>query len=55
MPKPTYKPGTDNVPAGNYKEIGPKGGNVPKGHDATIDLGDRLPPTSKPGNVWIKK
>lgn len=30
MPKPTYKPGTDNVPAGNYKEIGPKGGNVPK-------------------------
>ena len=55
MTKPTYKPGTDNVPAGNYKEIGPKGGKVPNGHGATIGPGDRLPPTSKPGNVWIKK
>lgn len=54
MPK-TYKPGTDNVPPGKYKEIGPRGGNVPKGHKATIEPNEKLPPTSKPGNVWIKK
>lgn len=50
-----FKPGEDNKPAGKYKEVGPKGGNVPKGHNATIDKGDRLPPTSKPGNKWTKK
>lgn len=50
-----YKPGEDNKPAGKYKEVGPRGGNVPGGHDATIDKGDRLPPTSKPNNKWVKK
>ena len=23
-----YKPGTDNLPAGHYKEVGPRGGEV---------------------------
>lgn len=50
-----YKPGEDNKPAGKYKEVGPRGGNVPKGNKATIDPGDRLPPTTKPGNKWKKK
>lgn len=48
-------PGTDNVPPGKYTEVGPKGGNVTGGHGATIDPGDKLPPTSKPGNKWTKK
>ena len=50
-----YKPGEDNKPAGKYQEVGPRGGNIPKGNHATIDQGDRLPPTSKPGNKWVKK
>ncbi len=48
-------PGTDNQPAGKYKEVGPRGGAVPKPRTATIEKGDRLPPTQKPGNKWIKK
>lgn len=54
MSKPLYKPGTDNLPKGHYKEVGPKGGPVSGGHHATLDSGDRLPPTSKAGNRWQK-
>lgn len=49
------KPGTDNKPAGKYKEVGPRGGTVPKPREVSIDSGDRLPPTSKSGNKWKKK
>lgn len=50
--KPLYKPGEDNRPAGHYRETGPRGGAVNGGHEATIQPGDRLPPTSKSGNKW---
>lgn len=46
------KPGTDNQPAGKYKEVGPRGGELPGGRIVTIDQGDRLPPTQKSGNKW---
>lgn len=49
------KPGTDNQPAGKYKEVGPRGGEVPHGRTVKIDPGDILPPTQKPGNKWTKK
>ncbi|MEA4875298.1 YjzC family protein [Anaerorhabdus sp.] len=49
------KPGTDNQPKGKYKEVGPQDGSVNKPRTVTIDNGDRLPPTQKPGNKWIKK
>lgn len=49
------KPGTDNAPPGKYKEVGPRGGVVPNGHSATIEQGERLPPTSEAGNKWTKK
>lgn len=49
-----YKPGEDNKPSGHYTEVGPKGGSVPKPKNVHIDPGDRLPPTSKPGNKWKK-
>ena len=49
------KPGTDNQKPGKYIEVGPRGGNVPNGNKATIGSGDRLPPTTKPGNVWTPK
>ncbi|MGJ0908861.1 YjzC family protein [Clostridium botulinum] len=49
------KPGTDNQPAGKYKEVGPRGGSVPHARTVKIDSGDRLPPTQSKGNKWTKK
>lgn len=49
------KPGTDNQKPGKYIEVGPQGGAVPGGKVVSIDPGDRLPPSSKPGNGWLKK
>jgi len=49
-----YKPGTDNVPPGEYLEVGPRGGSVPNARQVTIDRGDRLPPTQEPGRMWKK-
>jgi len=53
MGKP-IKPGTDNQPAGKYEEVGPRGGKL-KGKTVNIDKRDRLPPTQKSGNKWVKK
>jgi len=49
------KPGTDNQKPGQYIEVGPRGGQVSNPRVVTIDRGDRLPPTQKPGNGWIRK
>ena len=49
------KPGTDNQRPGKYIEVGPKGGQVNDPRIVKIGPGDRLPPTQKPGNCWIKK
>ena len=46
------KPGTDNQRPGKYVEVGPRGGSVTDPRIVHIDPGDRLPPTSKPGNGW---
>lgn len=55
MAEKPINPGTDNKPAGTYIEVGPKGGKVQDPRIVTIDKGDRLPPTQKPGHKWIKK
>jgi hypothetical protein len=55
MSKPLYKPGEDNRPAGKYKEVGPRGGEVHKPRNVVIDPGDRLPPTQQAGHKWEKK
>ena len=55
VPDYPIKPGTDNKPAGTYKEVGPRGGKVKNSRTVHIDKGDRLPPTRKPGNGWVKK
>lgn len=55
MPKQPIKPGTDNRPAGTYKEVGPRGGEISDPRIVHIDKGDRLPPTQKPGHGWVKK
>ncbi|MGM0897910.1 MAG: YjzC family protein [Bacillota bacterium] len=51
----SIKPGTDNQPPGEYKEVGARGGKVPKARTATIDKGDQLPPTQEPNREWVKK
>ncbi len=54
MAKDLHKPGEDNRPPGEYKEVGPRGGQVPKPRQVTIDRGDRLPPTQEKGRKWEK-
>ncbi len=49
------KPGMDNQPAGTYKEVGPRGGQVKNPRVVKIDPGDRLPPTQEKGHKWEKK
>ena len=47
-----FKPGEDNKPAGTYKEVGPRGGDIGKENIVNIGRGDRLPPTQTAGNKW---
>lgn len=54
MSTPLYKPDTDNLSPGSYKEVGPRGGSVPKPRQVHIDQGDRLPPTQEKGRNWKK-
>ena len=54
MANTPIKPGTDNQKPGRYVEVRPRGGKVANGHTATIEKGDRLPPTSAKGNGWKK-
>lgn len=46
------KAGTDNQPAGKYREVGPRGGKVKNPRTVEIKAGDRLPPTQKSGSKW---
>jgi hypothetical protein len=46
-----YRPGQQVPNSGQYAEVGPRGGNQGK-TEITGVKGDRLPPTSKPGNQW---
>ena len=46
------KPGEIADKPGEYGEIGPRGGNVPNRREVTIDPGDKMPPTRKPGREW---
>ena len=53
MPKPLQKPGEKPARPGEYIERGPRGGNVPKPRQVTIEPNDTpLPPTQKPGRKW---
>lgn len=54
MSKELFKPGEDNKSPGEYREVGPRGGQVNKPRQVTIDEGDRLPPTQEKGRKWEK-
>jgi len=48
------KPGESPRKPGEYKEVGPRGGAVPRPRKVTIESGDpKMPPTQKPGNGWV--
>ena len=47
------KPGQVPQRPGEYVERGPRGGEVPRPRQVTIEPGDRpLPPTQEPGRRW---
>lgn len=47
------KPGEKPSGPGDYKEIGPQGGEVPNPRIVEITPDDcRMPPTQKPGRKW---
>lgn len=47
------KPGETPARPGEYEERGPRGGQVPKPRQVTIEPGDdTMPPTQEPGRTW---
>ena len=50
------KPGEKPTRPGEYREVGPRGGEVPNPRHVTIEPGDTpLPPTQKPGRGWERE
>ncbi|MDQ3549315.1 MAG: YjzC family protein [Chloroflexota bacterium] len=48
------KPGEIPQRPAEYEERGPRGGQVPKPRQVTIEPGDKpLPPTQKPDRTWV--
>jgi hypothetical protein len=50
MSKQPLKPGNEAPKSGQYKEIGPKGGQG--GREVTSVKGEPLPPTTKSGSTY---
>jgi len=49
----TQKPGEKPARSGEYIERGPRGGEVPRPRQVTIETGDTpLPPTPEKGHTW---
>jgi hypothetical protein len=47
------RPGEKPARPGEYKEVGPREGEVPKPREVTIEPRDpKLPPTQEPGRKW---
>ncbi|RMF77212.1 MAG: hypothetical protein D6737_18450 [Chloroflexi bacterium] len=49
--KKGYKPGEKAPASGQYKPVGPRGGDG--GNEITVVKDKPLPPTPKPGQTWI--
>ncbi len=48
---PALKPGQKAPISGQYAIVGPKGGKT--GTEVTVTKGETLPPTQKPGQVFV--
>lgn len=51
MPK-LISPYAENIPAGHFMEVGPRGHLVDNARHATLHTCGSLPRTSEPGNKW---
>jgi len=51
----SFKPGTNNVPPGEYQETSSRGQPLKNGREVEVESGDRLPPTQGDSNRWKKK
>jgi hypothetical protein len=52
----TYKPGDKAPDSGEIIEVGPRGGKVEGGRlRKVIERGEKMPPTSEPGNQYKYK
>lgn len=49
--KPPYKPGQTAPGSGQYREVGPRGGQP--GREVTVPKGRPLPPTTSPGRGYV--
>jgi hypothetical protein len=55
MPNAPQRPGETPVRPGEYEERGPRGGQIPRPREVTIEPGDpRLPPTREPNRTWVR-
>jgi len=53
--KVMYEPGQKPPSPGKYREVGPRGGEVPNARQVQITPDDgHLPPTQVKGNNWVK-
>ena len=52
MPKPTHKPGETVQRSGQYRVVGPRGGD--QGREVTVVKGEPFPPSPKPGMGYGK-
>lgn len=50
-----FNPGEKAPDSGELVEVGPRGGRVPDGRKTVIERGERIPPTSEPGNKFQYK
>lgn len=49
------KPGENPKRPGEYQERGPRGGQIPKPRQVTMEKGDKpLPPTQEKNRTWVK-
>lgn len=55
MANEPQKPGETPARPGEYEERGPRGGQIPKPREVTIEPGDpKLPPTREPNRTWVR-
>lgn len=51
----SFKPGTNDVPPGEYQETSSRGQPLRRGRQVDVESGERLPPTQEEGNRWRQK
>lgn len=50
-PTPVVRPGSPAPASGQYREVGPRGGNA--GREVTVPKDSKMPPTTAPGRQYV--